>query len=49
MRYLGLGRREEARGCVVIWWKMCSNKFSTLLSRNSGSEERKRPGRRGIL
>jgi len=49
MRYLGLGCREEARGGVIIWWKICSHKILTLLSRNSGTEERKRPGRRGIL
>jgi len=49
MRYLGLGCREEDRGGVVIWWKICSHKILTLLSRNSGTEERKRPGRKGIL
>jgi len=27
MRYLGLGCRGEARGDVVIWWKICWNKF----------------------
>ena len=49
MSYLGLGCRGEAKGGVVIWWKTCDINFFSLLSRNSGIQERKRQGRRGVL
>jgi len=49
MRYLSFGCRGETTGGVVIWWKICRHKFLILLSRKSGMQERKRPGRRGIL